>query len=37
MYSRDEIAFGATVTLRNNARGYLQTFKIVGVDEADIS
>ena len=33
----DEIIFGATVTLRDNISGNLQTFRIVGVDEADIS
>ena len=33
----DEIAFGATVTLRDNASGNLQLFRIVGVDEADVA
>lgn len=34
---QDEIRFGATVTLKNEASGNIQIFKIVGVDEADIS
>ncbi len=33
----DQITFGATVTLLNKTTGNVQTFKIVGVDEADIS
>ena len=33
----DEITFGATVTIRNVMSGNLQTFKIVGVDEANIA
>jgi transcription elongation factor GreB len=33
----DEITFGATVTLRNVKSGNVQTFRIVGVDEADIA
>lgn len=33
----DEITFGATVTLRIGVSGNLQTFTIVGVDEADIA
>jgi transcription elongation factor GreB len=33
----DEITFGATVTLKAEASGNVQTFKIVGVDEADIA
>ena len=33
----DEIAFGATVTVRSSVAGNIQTFRIVGVDEADIS
>jgi transcription elongation factor GreB len=33
----DEITFGATVTLRNDLSGNIQTFRIVGVDEADIA
>lgn len=33
----DEITFGATVTLRNENSGNVQTFRIVGVDEADIA
>ena len=32
-----EITFGATVTLRAEASGNIQTFRIVGVDEADIA
>ncbi|MEE4115572.1 MAG: GreA/GreB family elongation factor [Marinilabiliaceae bacterium] len=32
----DEITFGARVTLRDNMSGSIQTFKITGVDEADI-
>ena len=34
---RDEIRFGATITLKTEATNTLQTFQIVGVDEADIS
>jgi len=34
---QDEIRFGATVTLRKEASEDIQTFQIVGVDEADIS
>jgi transcription elongation factor GreB len=33
----NEIRFGATVTLKPEVSGKIQTFKIVGVDEADIS
>jgi transcription elongation factor GreB len=33
----DEITFGATVTLKAGASGIIQTFTIVGVDEADIA
>jgi transcription elongation factor GreB len=33
----DEIRFGATVSLRTEASDSIQTFQIVGVDEADIS
>ncbi len=33
----DEVTFGATVTLRMGSAGKIQTFRIVGVDEADIS
>jgi transcription elongation factor GreB len=33
----DEITFGVTVTLKAFASGNVQTFKIVGVDEADIA
>ena len=33
----DEITFGATVTLISDMSGNVQTFKIVGADEADIS
>jgi transcription elongation factor GreB len=35
--SPDEITFGATVTLKTDVTGNVQTFKIVGVDEADIA
>ena len=35
--SVDEVTFGATVTVRSSMAGNLQTFRIVGVDEADIS
>lgn len=34
---QNEIMFGATVELRNEADGNAQTFQIVGVDEADIA
>jgi transcription elongation factor GreB len=34
---QDEIRFGATVTLRKEGSDDIQTFQIVGVDEADIS
>ncbi len=34
---QDEVTFGATVTIRAAATGKMQTFQIVGVDEADIS
>jgi transcription elongation factor GreB len=33
----NEIRFGAQVTLRSESSGKTQTFRIVGVDEADIS
>jgi transcription elongation factor GreB len=33
----NEIRFGASVTLKTIATGSIQTFRIVGVDEADIS
>lgn len=33
----DEVRFGATVTLRIEATGTCQDFRIVGVDEADIA
>jgi transcription elongation factor GreB len=33
----DEIRFGATITLKTEANKNIQTFQIVGVDEADIS
>jgi transcription elongation factor GreB len=33
----DEITFGATVTLKADVNDNVQTFKIVGVDEADIA
>lgn len=33
----DEIRFGATTTFHNSATNSIQTFQIVGVDEADIS
>jgi len=35
--SIDEVTFGATVTVRSSLAGNEQTFRIVGVDEADIS
>ncbi len=34
---QNEIRFGATITLKIEASGKIQTFQIVGVDEADIS
>jgi len=34
---QNEIRFGATIILRTEASGIIQTFQIVGVDEADIS
>jgi len=34
---RDEIRFGATVTLKTEGTNEIQTFHIVGVDETDIS
>ena len=34
---QNEIRFGATVTLKTEASENIQTFQIVGVDEADIS
>ncbi len=34
---QDEVTFGATVTIRMGSSGKIQTFQIVGVDEADIS
>ena len=34
---QNEIRFGATITLKTDASGNIQTFQIVGVDEADIS
>lgn len=33
----DEVTFGATVTIKNMPSGMIQTFQIVGVDEADIA
>jgi transcription elongation factor GreB len=33
----DEVTFGATITLKNVTSGKIQTFQIVGVDEADIA
>lgn len=33
----DEIRFGASVTLKEEASGKFHTYRIVGVDEADIS
>ena len=35
--SHNEIRFGAAITLRTEASRTIQTFQIVGVDEADIS
>jgi transcription elongation factor GreB len=34
---QNEIRFGATVTLKTESSGEIQTFQIVGVDEANIS
>jgi transcription elongation factor GreB len=34
---QNEIRFGASVTLKTEGSGHIQTFQIVGVDEADIS
>ena len=34
---QNEIRFGALVTLKTKGSGIIQTFQIVGVDEADIS
>ena len=34
---QNEIRFGASVTLKTKGSGIIQTFRIVGVDEADIS
>jgi transcription elongation factor GreB len=34
---QNEIRFGASVTLKTKGSGKIQTFQIVGVDEADIS
>src|SRR5512138_2622299 len=34
---QNEVRFGASVTLKTEASGEIQTFQIVGVDEADIS
>ena len=34
---QNEIRFGATITLKTEASGKIQTFQITGVDEADIS
>ncbi|MDF1558981.1 MAG: GreA/GreB family elongation factor [Bacteroidales bacterium] len=34
---KNEVTFGATVTLKNATSGKIQTFQIVGVDEADIA
>jgi transcription elongation factor GreB len=34
---QSEIRFGATVTLKTEVSGKIQTFQIVGVDEADIA
>ena len=33
----DEVTFGATVTLKTDVDGNVQTYRIVGVDEADIA
>lgn len=34
---QDEVTFGATVTLKTEGAGNVQTFQIVGVDEANIA
>lgn len=34
---QDEVTFGVTVTIKNMSSGMIQTFQIVGVDEADIA
>jgi transcription elongation factor GreB len=34
---QNEIRFGATITLKTEVSGNIQTFQIVGVDEADIA
>jgi transcription elongation factor GreB len=34
---KDEIRFGATVTLKTEGTNEIQTFQIVGVDQTDIS
>lgn len=34
---QNEIRFGASVTLKTESSGEIQTFQVVGVDEADIS
>jgi transcription elongation factor GreB len=34
---QNEIRFGAAITLKTESSGNIQTFRIVGVDEADIS
>ena len=34
---KDEIRFGATVTLKTEGTNEMQTFQVVGVDEANIS
>ena len=34
---QDEVHFGAVVTFKNSANNSMQTFQIVGVDEANIS
>ncbi len=36
-YPEDEVHFGATVTFRNTQNKAVQTFQIVGVDEANIA
>jgi transcription elongation factor GreB len=36
-HQQNEIRFGATITIKTEATKYIQTFQIVGVDEADIS
>jgi transcription elongation factor GreB len=33
----DEVTFGATITLKNVTAGKVQSFQIVGVDEADVA